>query len=489
MTASTTVTEFTMPSLGADMDAGTVLEWLVSPGDEVHRGQVVAVVDTAKAAIEIEVFSAGVVREILVEPGTKVAVGTPLATIEVPLAAAEARAPVSPTRSVRVAKPPVRHLAHELGLDVESISGTGPGGTVTRQDVLSAARRAEQAGQAEQTEPAGRAGEATVAPGPSGPPTPGLPGTRPRVTPRARRTADELGVDLARVIGTGSGGAITDADVRAAASAAAAAPETAARRAPEPSAAGAEPGPEPAGEPAAEPGPPAARRPAVRRSRESQEAMRAAIAALMARSKREIPHYYVSLTIDMTPALDWLTGYNADRPVKNRILPAALLARAVVVALATTPQLNGHWEDGRLHSADHVDLGIAVALRGGGMVAPAIMAAEQLDLSTLMGRLSDLVRRARAGRLRQSEMAGGSITVSNLGESGAEGLAGVIYPPQVALVGIGGIAERPWAISGMLAVRRTVTVTVAADHRASDGRTGSAFLAALAETLTKPEEL
>jgi pyruvate dehydrogenase E2 component (dihydrolipoamide acetyltransferase) len=217
--------------------------------------------------------------------------------------------------------------------------------------------------------------------------------------------------------------------------------------------------------------------------------MRAAIATLMSRSNAEIPHYYVTQTMDLGPALTWLRAHNADLPPAKRLLPAVVFLRATVLAALAEPDLNGHWVDGALRPADRVDLGVAVATRGGGLVTPAIPDAGPLAVDELMARLADLVRRARRGSLKQAEMAGASITVSNLGEAGADALYGVIFPPQVALVGVGGIIERPWAVDGMLTVRPTATIALAADHRASDGRTASSFLAAFAHALAHPEEL
>lgn len=216
---------------------------------------------------------------------------------------------------------------------------------------------------------------------------------------------------------------------------------------------------------------------------------RSATAALMARSAREIPHYYVSQTIDLTLALDWLRSHNADLPVRERVLPAALFLRGTVLAAQEVEELNGHWLDDTFVPADGVQLGVAVAMRDGGLLTPAILDAHLLDLDELMARLADLVRRARSGRLRSREIAPGSITVSSLADRGPDALFGVIYPPQVALVGIGGVAERPWSVDGALAARPTVTLTVAADHRATDGRIGADFLSALSSALTRPEEM
>jgi len=437
--------EFTMPSLGADMEAGTILEWLVKPGDVVRRGDIVAVVDTAKAAVDVECFTSGTVQRILIEPGQLVPVGTPLATI-VPENGAETATPpstgpstgppiapsiapsippstpdgVHPPAGHHIDSPLVRRLATRLGVDLEAVRGSGPGGRVTRRDV-----------------------ELSVP-------------VRRRISPYARRLAAELGVDLAAVPARDGDGVVHAAEVRAAA-------------------------------PVAGPVRPAQR--PTGSAEERQAAMRAAIAALMARSKREIPHYYLSTTVDMAAALAWLRERNRELSVARRLVPAALLLKASAVAARRVPQLNGFWTDGGFVPAPAVHLGVAVSLRGGGLVAPAIHDAADLPLDDLMAALKDLVSRARSGRLRGSEMSDPTITVTNLGEQGVESVLGVIYPPQVALVGFGKIVDRPHAVDGLLGVRPLVTVTLSADHRASDGYTGARLLEAIDHLLQQPEEL
>jgi pyruvate dehydrogenase E2 component (dihydrolipoamide acetyltransferase) len=208
----------------------------------------------------------------------------------------------------------------------------------------------------------------------------------------------------------------------------------------------------------------------------------------MARSKREIPHYHLATTIDMGAVARWLSDANSRRPVTARVLPAAVLLKAVALAARDVPAVNGVWVDG-FQPASAVHLGVAVSLRGGGLIAPAIHDADRLTVDELMAALRDVVERARSGRLRSSEMTDAGLTVTNLGEQGADEVYGVIYPPQVALVGFGRIVERPWASDGMLAVRPTVRATLAADHRVSDGHEGSRFLAAVDRLLQNPEAL
>jgi pyruvate dehydrogenase E2 component (dihydrolipoamide acetyltransferase) len=496
--------EFRMPSLGADMDEGTLVEWLVAPGDTVHRGDIVAVVDTAKSAIEIEIFEDGVVEELLVPIGTTVPVGEVLArlaggdggaaiprTVEAEggqgghsvtqLTQSRGGAEPDAAREPAVASPIVRHLAHEKGVDLTTVKGTGPNGTVTRDDVQAAAAAPTAAPTPNNAvvDRPHEGGHLTRSDG----------GGRLRASPFARRRADELGVDLSTVTGTGPDGAITVTDVERAASAA------------RPIPAASEPKPQPAASPT--PANELVDRPqegaeltqssgagsAKEKARAKQAAMRAAIGDLMAKSKREIPHYYLTQNIDLRTAMEWMQEANAARGAEQRLIPAALLLKAVATAVTKVPEVNGCYTDGAFHRGEGVHLGVAVSLRGGGLVAPAIHDADARSLDDLMVALKDLVARARAGRLRGSEMSDPTITVTNLGDQGVESVVGVIYPPQVALVGFGRIVERPWAVDGMLAVHPIVTASLAADHRVTDGHRGGLFLSAVDDLLQRPEDL
>jgi pyruvate dehydrogenase E2 component (dihydrolipoamide acetyltransferase) len=318
--------------------------------------------------------------------------------------------------------------------------------------------------------PATPAAPTPAAPAPAAPaaPPPRHRGGPGRISPLARRLADELGVDLATVHGTGLHGVIRAEDVRAAATTGteptAAAPGTSGT--PERGAAS----------------PPAAAHDTEARALD----MRRSIAALMTRSNAEIPHYHLTLTIDLHRTMEWIRERNLELSMSERLVPAAALLRATALAAGEVPELNGHWVEDAFHPADHVDLGLILSLRSGGLLVPAIRGAESLDAVALMGRIRDLTRRARSGRLRGSELEPPSLTVSNLGDQGVESVAGVIYPPQVALVGFGAVSERPWAVDGMIGVRPLVTATLAADHRATDGAIGSRFLKALDRALQDP---
>jgi pyruvate dehydrogenase E2 component (dihydrolipoamide acetyltransferase) len=323
--------EFKLPSLGADMDEGTLLTWHIKSGDRVSRGQVVAVVDTTKAAIDVEIWREGIVNELLVKVGEKISVGTVMATLR------------EVNEDVPVALAP------------------------------------------------------TMAPDPA-------------ITP-ATTTSDH------------------------------------------------------------------------------QSDMRRTIAAAMSRSKREIPHYYLSETIPMANALGWLALHNHALPITERVLSAVLLLKAVAIALKKTPELNGFYRDDQFQPAVAVHTGVAISLRNGGLVAPALHDVADKPLGQLMLELSDLVKRARSGTLRSSELSDPTITVTNLGEQSVTSVLGVIYPPQVALVGFGSITEQPCAVNGQVRVQSVVCATLAADHRVSDGHRGAMFLAELHQLLQDPQAL
>ena len=376
-----------MPSLGADMEAGTLVEWLKKPGDAVKRGDIVAVVETDKGAIEVEIFVDGMMGKQLVPLDTKVSVGTPLAEIE--------------------------------GV-------------------------AEQAPTIE---------EPAVAPVPAGPtpttaaPTPAMPRAGMRASPAARKLASERGISLDSITGTGPGGSIVLHDVEQA---------------------GAKPS---------------------RRGLDLSK-MRVAIAAAMARSKREIPHYYLATDIDMSAVLAWLEKTNGARTPEQRLLPAVMTLKAVAHAVRKYPAFNGFYDPANgFKAATSIHIGMAVAIRGGGLVSPAIHDSDRLDPDQMMEKLRDLAARAREGRLRSSELSDATITVSSLGERGVETLYGVIYPPQVAIVGFGTVTRRPVVAGDSIVVRPLMTATLAADHRVSDGHLGARFLKEINALLQEPDKL
>lgn len=401
--------DFLMPALGADMETGKLVQWLVVPGAWVKPGDIVAVVETHKGAIDVEIFLEGVIDE-LVPVGTEARVGALLARVR-----ANGHAPTS------------------------SVPAAAAPSTTTHVPASPSARGPDVS-----PSPAVR----PIAPGPAGV-------TRVKISPAARRRAQVLGVEPERVVGRGVGGAVTLADVEAAAAVTdqAAAVEVSVKRGFEPA------------------------------------QMRQAIAAAMTRSKREIPHYYLSTAIDFGAAAAWLESYNRERAAEDRLLPAVLLLAAAARGLAQVPQLNGFHVDGAFRPGAAVHVGWAIALRGGGLVAPAIHDADRKTPAQLMAALRDLVQRARTGGLRSSELTDPTTTVTSLGDRGADSVLGVIYPPQVAMIGFGKVIERPWVVGGRIVPRPIVHSSVAGDHRASDGHVGGLLLAAIDRLLQAPERL
>ena len=379
------------------MDAGLLVAWNKQPGDRVKRGDLIAEVETDKGIIEVEAFTDGVLEKLVTPVGEKVPVGTVLALIREDGVATSSRTRESSDRSLTTSATELPHAApaHEP--------------------------------------------------------------TRLPMSPSARRLARELGVDPETVHGTGHGGAITREDIEHAA----AKLKTASQTSETPTTTAAD-----------------------RAAR-----MRQKIAAAMTRSKREVPHYYLSTTIDLQPALNWLAETNLQRPITERLLYGVLLLKAVALALREVPELNSVWEGDIAAQRPSIHVGVAISLRHGGLVAPAIHDTDQKSLDQLMRAFRDLVRRARGGGLRSSELSDPTITVTSLGERGVESVFGIIYPPQTAIVGFGKVVERPWSINGGLVSRQVITATLSADHRVSDGHRGGLFLSAVDRLLQEPDKL
>ncbi|QHE76160.1 dihydrolipoamide acetyltransferase family protein [Hydrogenophaga sp. PBL-H3] len=374
--------ELRMPSFGADMDAARFVQWQVKPGQALKRGDVVAVVETQKGAIDVELWQDGTMARLIAQPGQQIPVGDVLAV-----------------------------LAGE-GEDWQALAAAPP----------------------------------------ATPPQPAA-GQRSRVSPAARQRAQALGVNIEALAAQLGEQVVTLADVERAA----------------------------AGTPAASTATPATMPPS------RAEAMRSAIGAAMVRSWHEIPHYHVGCEIVVEAPLRALEAFNRDRPVNERVLFAAVLLRAVAQAVAETPTLNGRFEGGHFQPAEAVHLGVVTSLRGGGLVVPTVHDAQRLSLPELMAALRAVLERARSGQLRSSDLADSTLSVSHLGELGAESVMGVIYPPQVALVGLGRVVLRPAVVDGQVVAARTLRATLSGDHRVSDGLVGSRFLAALTARLASTE--
>jgi pyruvate dehydrogenase E2 component (dihydrolipoamide acetyltransferase) len=406
--------DITMPSLGADMRDGTLIEWQVKPGDRVEKGAIIAVIETNKGAIDMESYHQGTISELLVEPGIKLSVGSVMARMET-------NSPVSATLDKTGSVTPLR----KTSTDTEPSPSMPPPPSDKPLAQAAAIPRKEEV----KTE-------------------------RQLASPAARKAAHLAGIELSAIAGSGPQGAVVLRDLQA---------DT------RPS------DKQPVG--------------AVTSSRPEMSPMRQAISDAMSRSKREIPHYYLALDINLTKAQHWLEEQNRQREPEQRILLPALLLTAIAGQLTRFPDLNGFYTDGYFTPSSEVNIGNTISLRGGGLVIPAILSADQLTMDQIMDALRDLAERSRRGRLRSSEISESTITVTSIGERGADSITGVIYPPQVAIIGLGRLRQVPVVNGDNLEVGEVMTVTLAADHRVTDGITGARFLHALAKKLQHPEAL
>lgn len=393
--------KFQMPNLGADMEAGTLVEWRKQPGDYLKRGDIIADVETQKGLIEIEVFDEGTLEKFLVREGEKVPVGTVLALIN--------------DGKIETSESTI-HLEEVQEQDIHLIVDKIENPEIQAQE-------------------------------------------RIKISPLARKIAKENRIDISLVKGTGPEGAIVKEDVEAAISQKI----------------------QSASKPEIEKTPTLPIPPAT-------DAIRLAVASAMSKSNREIPHYYLEKRMDMSKTLDWVKEANKNRPIQKRLLPVALLIKAVARALDEVPDLNAFWENG-IQRKNEINIGFVVSLRSGGIVVPAILQADSKSVDEIMETLNDLIPRARTFKLRSSELSQSTFTITNIGDGGADKVFGLIYPPQVGIVGFGEISEQPFAEEGMLGIRPVLDVTLAADHRATDGLIGSRFLASLNKHLQTPELL
>ena len=388
--------DFLMPSLGADMEAGTLVEWRKRPGDSVKRGDIIADVETQKGLIEIEVFDEGVIGELFIKEGTKVPVGTLMATI-------------NPSTSILETKE-----------------------TTTQKTVIAIQPTEEKTIKKAVTEQFEK--------------------KQIKASPLAKRIAAENNIDLSQLQGTGEGGAITKEDIENAIT----------------------------------------QKEKITKPEEKMslqlEAIRLAVAAAVSKSNKEIPHYYLEKKIDMTKALTWLRESNSKRPIQKRLLPAALIIKATAKSLVDFPNLNAIWDNG-VQLKKEINIGFVVSLRSGGVIVPTIRNADLKSIDEIMEALNDIIPRARAMKLRSSDLTDSTITITSLGEGGADTVFGVIYPPQVAIVGFGGSSQQAVVDNGMLGIRSVFTATLAGDHRVTDGLTGSDFLSTLNNYLQNPESL
>lgn len=357
-----------MPSLGADMDQGKLMDWKIKPGDEVKKGQIIAVVETTKSTVEIESFREGKVLELIGQIGDQVPVGKPIAAFEVE------RSDLAPPDAITPARlkisPAARKLAQDKNIELSKIKGSGPEGQIELKDIESV------------------------------------------IPPDVKIPQVSSGTNL-----------------------------------------------------------------------------REAIAKAMSRSKKEIPHYYLKSRVSIDPLMTWIDEQNKQRPAEQRLLVPVVLFKAVLESLKENPQMNGYYKDGHFEPNSSIHLGVAIALKSGGVLVPAIMDAQKMSLSELNSSFQDLAIRTMKGELKNRELTEGTVTITNMGDLGTEEVFGIIFPPQVALIGLGrihkaAIVERDTVRAGFV-----IDITLSADHRVTDGLTGAHFLSQLEKKLKNPVQL
>ncbi len=403
-----------MPRLGQSMEAGCVLRWLKDVGAVVKRGEPLVEIESDKANVEIEAQTSGILVSRLVPEGESVNVGVAIAVIDDGVSA--------PTPARVNASPLAKRLAEEHGLDLAQLSGTGPEGRIGKEDI--------------ERHLAARHSPAKPA--------------RINASPVAKRLAEEHGVDLTQLTGTGPEGRIGKEDVLA---------WVAAQQ------------PTPAGEPVSE-GAPAAttapRRPLPR--------MRQTIARRMAQSKATIPHFYVSMDLDMSRALalrDSLKTRGVALTVNDVVL------KAVALALARHPALNAAFDGDAIVTYPQIDLALAVAVEDG-LLTPVLHGCEALSLRAIAAATQALVERARTGRLQPDDLQGGTFTVTNLGMFGVRQFEAIVNPPQAAILALGVVRREPaFDAQDRVIVAQRLTATLSADHRVTDGAEAARFLQTL----------
>ena len=426
--------DFLLPDLGEGLAEAEVIAWHVAVGDQVTIDQPVVEVETAKAAVEVPVPFAGTVARLHARPGSMVAVGQPLISVD----------PAVPA--------PAEKTSGNVLIGYGTPAATG------------ARRRRANRGQ-----PHRSPGPARVSPEPARvSPEPARLGPGPArvISPLVRKLARDAGLDLAAVRGTGPSGIIRRCDIEQAGRASAAGTPVKTDTAP------------------ATADSIAASAPGTGETRIPLRGVRRAVADKLTRSRREIPEATVWVDVDATEFLAARAVLNTrtpDRPVSL----VALLGRFTVLALRRYPELNAHIDGDEIVIPGHVHLGFA-AQTDRGLVVPVVRDAHRLSTRDLAAALTSRTAAARAGELRPAELTGGTITINNYGVFGVDGSAAIINHPEVAIVGLGRIIDRPWAVDGQLAVRKISELTLSFDHRVCDGGTAGGFLRTLADYIEQP---
>jgi pyruvate dehydrogenase E2 component (dihydrolipoamide acetyltransferase) len=456
--------EIVMPRLSDTMERGTIARWLVHEGDAVHEGDVLAEIETDKATMELNSYSDGVLLRILVQDGEAAELGAPIAVVG---AEGEDASSFSSSAAAN------GDAATGAGAQEAPAAASAPASEQPRQAAAPAATTGDSAAPAAASAPASE----QSARQPAAPAATAGESTAPATTaelkasPVARRIASDAGFDLRALAGKGSGpdGRIVRVDVeRALAGATPPAPAPAAAAAPA-RAAVPPPGAEAGAEAIIEPSP-----------------MLKAVARRMSASKSQVPHFYLQCEIDMGKALGLREELNAELAADGvKLTVNDLIVRACALALRDHPEFHRSWIDGEIHQHTAAHVGVAVALDEG-LIVPVIRNADSLSLRDLAGVARDLVARARAGKLKQPEIEGGTFSVSNLGMLGITSFQAIINPPEPGILAVGSVVERATGVGGQVVVRPLMSVNLSVDHRAASGADGARLLQTVTRYLEHP---
>jgi Pyruvate/2-oxoglutarate dehydrogenase complex, dihydrolipoamide acyltransferase (E2) component, and related enzymes len=461
------VKDFALPDLGEGLEESEIVSWHVEPGDTVELNQIIADVETAKALVELPSPFAGTVHELYVEPGSTVRVGTPIVAFELEDDVAEGApgasgGPHVVTAAAEVSAAEVSaaesSAAENSAAESSAAAGIPSARAEQRQSVLVGRGPALETGERPHRRPR-RTGFPAAREGAEPPAV--RPAERPRSTPPVRALAREFGVDLTGVTGTGERGMITRDDVRQAADARAAVSTSDANG----SAVSAD-----------------------RVTRVPIAGVRKRTAAAMVASAFTAPHVTEFLTVDVTPTMELIASLATTRAFRERRLTMlAVVAKALCIAVARTPEVNAHWDDdaGEIVRFGYVNLGIAAATPRG-LLVPNIKDADALALPELADALAELTVEARAGRTGPAALAGGTITITNVGVFGVDAGTPILNPGEAAILAMGAVQNRPWEYRGEIALRKVMTLSLSFDHRLVDGEQGSRFLADIGAILAEP---
>jgi pyruvate dehydrogenase E2 component (dihydrolipoamide acetyltransferase) len=452
-----------MPALSPTMEEGTLARWLVKVGDTVASGDIMAEIETDKATMEFEAVDEGVIAEILVDEGSEgVKVGTVIARLAVegeeaapppPSAPAPAAAP-EPAPAVeapaaRPATPTAKKLAEVNGVDLAGITGTGPRGKITKDDVKGAIG--------------------------AGTPAPPAAGDRIIASPLAKRIASEKGVDLTGVTGSGPNGRIVKGDLDSLAAGAAAPVPALAPAAATPAPA---PAPTPAQAPAIEGGAPYAE--------EKLSGVRKVIARRLTESKQTVPHFYLTIDIRLDPLLELRAQLNKSlEPDGVKLSVNDLLIKALARALVRVPQCNVSFQGDTLRRYSRADISVAVAAPSG-LITPVITSADTKGLAAISTEMKTLAGKARDGKLMPHEYQGGTASLSNLGMFGIKQFDAVINPPQGMILAVGAGQQQPYVVNGAIEVATVLHASGSFDHRAIDGADGAQLMEAIKQLCENP---